>query len=358
MTGASATTSTKPAPLEVRDVSKVYEMGSPLERALGRAKQRLIAVSGVTFSVAPGEALGIVGESGSGKSVTADMVVALQAPSGGSITYGGKNIHELSKQELLAYRRAVQIVFQNPHEALNPTRRIVQSVIEPLQIHGIGTPDERRARAVSVFREVGLAPPEDYLERYPHELSGGELQRVAIARALILDPQLIVADEPTSMLDVSVRAGVLNLLRKLRRDRGLSLVFISHDFSTIRYICDRTAVMHAGEIVEIGPTRDVIDRHYHPYTSALISAVPIPGGGLKRKRVLLSGVRYDPTSDLPGCRFASRCPLKQARCEAENPHLRAVAAGHEAACHLLESVEGDQATEGASSHSTKRPVTT
>lgn len=341
----AATATTEPAPLEVRAVSKVYEMGSPLARALGRVANRLVAVDGVSFAVAPGESLGIVGESGSGKSVTADMVMALQEPTSGTVTYGGRDINELSKEDLLAYRKAVQIVFQNPHEALNPTKRILQSVVEPLQIHHAATHEDHSARAAAVLREVGLAPPEDYLDRYPHELSGGEIQRVAIARALILDPQLIVADEPTSMLDVSVRAGVLNLLRKLRRDRGISLIFISHDFSTIRYICDRTAVMHAGQIVEIGPTRAVIDRHYHPYTTALISAVPIPGGGLRRKRVLLSGSRYDPTSESPACRFASRCPHKFDRCEVENPELRPVAPNHEAACHLLKSVEGADETE-------------
>jgi peptide/nickel transport system ATP-binding protein len=323
------------AALEVSGIRKSYPLGSSVARAFGRKSRELVAVDDLTFSVAPGEALGIVGESGSGKSVTGELILRLQDPSGGHIAYGGRNISELAGDELLSYRRAVQIVFQNPYDALNPTKRIWRSVCEPLDIHKVCPPQEFRARAQSVLDEVGLAPASTYLDRYPHELSGGEVQRVAIARALVLDPDLIVADEPTSMLDVSVRAGVLNLLRDLRRRRALSLVFISHDFSTIRYICDRTAVMQAGEIVEIGPTRDVIDRRYHPYSKALVSALPIPGDGLQRERVVLAGRRHDPTSDWEGCRYAGRCPLHQAVCDTVRPRLVEIAAGHSVRCHVV-----------------------
>ncbi|MGH2946772.1 MAG: ABC transporter ATP-binding protein [Solirubrobacteraceae bacterium] len=329
------------ATLEIQGLTKTYPLGSSVARAIGRRSRTLVAVDGVTFSVAPGESLGIVGESGSGKSVTAEMIVRLQDPTTGSIRYGGRDVGELSGADLLAYRKAVQIVFQNPYDALNPTKRIWKSVTEPLSIHKVCPPEEYRERAAKVLDEVGLAPAGSYLERYPHELSGGEVQRVAIARALVLDPDLIVADEPTSMLDVSVRAGVLNLLRDLRARRQLSMVFISHDFSTIRYICDRTAVMQAGEIVEIGPTRDVIDRRHHPYTKALVSALPIPGDGLQRERVVLSGRRHDPTSSWEGCRYAGRCPHRQPLCDAVRPELVEVAAGHSAACHVMAPAGGE-----------------
>ncbi|MEA2386702.1 MAG: hypothetical protein QOJ22_876 [Thermoleophilaceae bacterium] len=321
--------------LEITNVRKTYPLGSSVARLFGRKSRELVAVDDLSFSVAPGEALGIVGESGSGKSVTGELILRLQEPSGGEIRYGGRDISELARDELLGYRRAVQIVFQNPYDALNPTKRIWRSVSEPLQIHKVCPPEEFRERAERVLDEVGLAPASTYLERYPHELSGGEVQRVAIARALVLDPDLIVADEPTSMLDVSVRAGVLNLLRELRERRQLSMVFISHDFSTIRYICDRTAVMQAGEIVEIGPTRDVIDRRYHPYSQALVSALPIPGDGLQRERVVLAGTRHDPTSDWEGCRYAGRCPLHRAVCDRVRPRLVEVAAGHGVRCHVV-----------------------
>jgi peptide/nickel transport system ATP-binding protein len=323
------------AVLELEAVTKTYPLRSSLARMLGRRSRHLVAVDEISFRVEPDESLGIVGESGSGKSVTAEMIVRLQDPTSGRILYGGQDISALEGRELLAYRRAVQIVFQNPYDALNPAKRIWRSVSEPLDIHRVCPPDDYRSRVVRVLDEVGLAPAASYLDRYPHELSGGEVQRVAIARALILDPQLIVADEPTSMLDVSVRAGVLNLLKELRRHRQLAMVFISHDFSTIRYVCDRTAVMQAGEIVEIGPTRDVIDRRYHPYTQALVAALPIPSDGLQRERVMLSGRRHDPAGDWPGCRYAGRCPHRRAVCDAVRPRLAQVADRHLAACHLL-----------------------
>jgi peptide/nickel transport system ATP-binding protein len=321
--------------LEVDTVVKRFPLGSSVARAFGRSQRELVAVDEVSFTVQPGESLGIVGESGSGKSVTAEMIMRLETPTSGRITYGGADVHAISGDDLRAYRRAVQIVFQNPYDALNPTKRIWRSVAEPLDIHEVCPPEEFRARVTKVLDEVGLAPAVSYLERYPHELSGGEVQRVAIARALVLDPELIVADEPTSMLDVSVRAGVLNLLRDLRQRRGLSMVFISHDFSTIRYVCDRTAVMQAGEIVEIGPTRDVIDRRRHPYSKALIAALPIPGDGLQRERVILHGSRHDPTSDWPGCRYAGRCPLVEAVCETTRPRLAEVSPEHSVACHVV-----------------------
>jgi len=326
--------------LEVDTVVKRFPLGSSVARMFGRSQRELVAVDEVSFTVQPGESLGIVGESGSGKSVTAEMIMRLETPTSGRITYGGADVHTLSGDDLRAYRRAVQIVFQNPYDALNPTKRIWRSVAEPLDIHKICPPEEFRARVTRVLDEVGLAPAVSYLERYPHELSGGEVQRVAIARALVLDPELIVADEPTSMLDVSVRAGVLNLLRDLRQQRGLSMVFISHDFSTIRYVCDRTAVMQAGEIVEIGPTREVIDRRRHPYSQALIAALPIPGDGLQRERVILHGRRHDPTSDWPGCRYAGRCPLVEAVCETVRPRLAELSPEHSVACHVVAAAPG------------------
>lgn len=320
--------------LELEGVTKTFPLSSSVARAVGRRSRELVAVDDLTFSVGPEESLGIVGESGSGKSVTAELILRLQEPTSGCIRYGGRDISELAGEDLLAYRKAVQIVFQNPYDALNPTKRIWKSVSEPLAVHSIGSRENHRTRAAGVLEEVGLAPAGSYLDRYPHELSGGEVQRVAIARALILDPSLIVADEPTSMLDVSVRAGVLNLLRSVRQRRQLALVFISHDFSTIRYICDRTAVMQAGQIVEIGPTADVIDRRHHPYTRALVAALPIPGDGLQRERVILTGPRHDPASAWPGCRYAGRCPHRRGVCDSVRPRLAKVADGHYAACHV------------------------
>jgi oligopeptide transport system ATP-binding protein len=325
-----------PAGLEVRDVRKAFPLGTPLDRLLGRDRGALVAVDGVSFRVAPGDSLGIVGESGSGKSVLAELILRLQDPTAGEIRYRGTAVSGLTGTDLLAYRRAVQIVFQNPYDALNPSARLRESLIEPLKVHRACDPSEYDERARAGLDEVGLRPAATYLERYPHQLSGGEVQRAAIARALMLGPSLIVADEPTSMLDVSVRAGVLNLLRELRASRQLTLVFISHDFSTIRYIATWTAVMQAGEIVEIGPTKEVIGRRLHPYTHALVSAVPIPGDGLKRRRVLLKGPRHDPTSTAPGCRYAGRCPRKQPVCDAERPRLRELRPGHSVACHLVD----------------------
>lgn len=271
--------------LEAVDLVKEYPLGSWISQKLKRGRSVLTAVNGVSFSVEPGTTLGIVGESGSGKSVTAQMIMRLAEPTSGKVFYGGDDVQAMSGGALLEYCRSVQIIFQNPYDALNPARTILQSLLEPLQVHGIGTKGSRPQQARARLIEVGLNPPDMYLARYPHELSGGEVQRAAIARSLMLDPDIIVADEPTSMLDVSVRAGVLNLLRSLRKQRNLGMVFISHDFSTIRYICDWTAVMHSGEVVEMGPTAELIERPRHPYTQTLLSAVPVPGDGLQRERV-------------------------------------------------------------------------
>ncbi|MCW5853374.1 MAG: ABC transporter ATP-binding protein [Anaerolineae bacterium] len=262
--------------LSVRDLKKHFQPRRGFMAALRGGEAPVIkAVDGVSFELKRGQSLGIAGESGSGKTTTARMLLKLVEPTGGEVVFDGDSLRDLDGPDLKAFRRKAQLMFQNPYEALNPRFTIFRSVVEPLLIHAIGSPQERRQRVVDALRQVHLEPVEHYLDKHPHHLSGGQLQRVVLARALILNPIFLVADEPVSMLDVSIRAGILNTIKEMSQRLKLTTLYISHDLSLIQYMCDMTAVMYQGRIVELGPTAQVISDPQHEYTRALIAAVPM-----------------------------------------------------------------------------------
>jgi peptide/nickel transport system ATP-binding protein/oligopeptide transport system ATP-binding protein len=316
----------------VRDLAKHF----PVKRGLlRRTVGQVRAVDGVSFTIASGETLGLVGETGCGKSTTARTVLRLIEPTAGSIMLNGRDITHLGKAALRPCRAEMQIVFQDPFSALNPRMSAGAIVAEPLSVHGVGSAAERKARVAALFERVGLRPGQ--MGSFPHEFSGGQRQRVSIARALALDPTLIVADEPVSALDVSIRAQVVNLLMDLQQEKRLSYLFITHDLAVVEHISHRIAVMYLGKIVELAPSRDLFGSPQHPYTQALLSAVPMPNPRLRRNRRLLPGDIPSPVNPPPGCAFHTRCPSAFARCRIEPPHLREIAPGHVAACHLLDS---------------------
>ncbi|HIH87996.1 TPA: ABC transporter ATP-binding protein [Candidatus Bathyarchaeota archaeon] len=295
------------------------------------------AVDGISFTVPRGSIFGIVGESGSGKTTAGRVVLRLVEPTSGSIYFNGEDITKFDREKMKGLRREMQLIFQDPFESLNPRMTIYEAVVEPLEIHKIGNSDEERRKLVSeALEEVQLIPPEDFLFRFPHELSGGQRQRVAIARALILRPKFIVADEPVSMLDVSIRTEVLNLMLDLQERFGLTYLFITHDLAIARYMSSRVGVMYLGKIIEIGDVRDVLDDPDHPYTQALMAAVPVPDAAKKRGDLPIRGETPQPINLPPGCRFNPRCPYAFDRCFKEEPGLFAVEPGHGAACFLYE----------------------
>ncbi|MFE5829390.1 ABC transporter ATP-binding protein [Streptomyces sp. NPDC056508] len=319
--------------LSVRDLVKTF----PGRRTLGRPAAPVRAVDGVDLDLAAGETLGLVGESGCGKSTTGRMLVRLLEPTSGTVEFGGRDITRLSQRRMRPVRRDLQIVFQDPHASLNPRQTVARIIAEPLLVQGTPAP-AARARAAELLDLVGLRA--EHLDRHPHQFSGGQAQRVGIARALATAPRLIVADEPVSALDVSVQAQVVNLMERLRRELGLALLFIAHDLSVVRRVCDRVAVMYLGRVVEIGDKHEVYDRPAHPYTRALLSAVPLPDPAAERRRerILLLGDPPSPASPPSGCGFHPRCPKAQAVCRTERPPLDAVgAAGRRAACHFPET---------------------
>ncbi|MCT4605316.1 MAG: ABC transporter ATP-binding protein [Marinisporobacter sp.] len=300
-----------------------------------REVKTLKAVDGINIYVNEGETLGIVGESGCGKTTTAKLLLGLYPPTSGKIVLGDRDISKLDKKQLKDFRRKAQMVFQDPYESLNPRFRIKDTIMEPLEIHGIGKDKhERYELAKEILEESGLKPADQFMERFPHEMSGGQRQRVAIARALVLDPAFLIADEPVSMLDVSIRAGILRLLRKMILDKNLAGVVISHDISLVRYTSDRTAVMYLGKIVEQGNTEELIKKRYHPYTQALLEAVPNPDPELKLSLQKIKGEAPNPV-DLPtGCRFHPRCIKCMEICKSVEPKEIDMGHGHKVMCHL------------------------
>jgi oligopeptide/dipeptide ABC transporter ATP-binding protein len=295
------------------------------------------AVDDVSFDLRRGEVLGVVGESGCGKSTLALTLLGLETPTGGSIVFEGQDTAHLSNSAQKEMRRHIQMIFQDPYESLNPLMTIGEIVAEPLTVHKLGgNGDEKRRRVLAALEDAGLKPADRFLDRLPHELSGGQRQRVVIASALVLEPSLLLADEPVSMLDVSIRAEVLNLLADLRRDRAISILFITHDLNTIAALADRIAVMYLGRIVEIGPARQILADPQHPYTKALLSVAPVPNPRLRRERIILQGETPDPVNLPSGCRFHPRCPLAVDECKQVDPSLAAVGVEHEAACIRIE----------------------
>lgn len=315
------------------DLLKVwFEVPRGILAHLFQPESFIKAVDGVSFELARGEILGLAGESGCGKTTTAFTVLSLHEPREGKVFFEGTDLLSLQGQGLKGFRKKVQIIFQDPYQSLNPRFTVMRSVSEPLVIHGVKERGERMEKSIHALRSAGLIPPEDYLERFPHELSGGQRQRIAIARPIVLDPSLLVADEPVSMLDVSVRAGILNLLKRFAKERNMGIIYISHDLGTLRYICDRTAIMYLGRIVEIGRTEEVITRPLHPYTRVLFDAVPETNPQMTRPGADLLGRFIEVERSEFGCRFSPRCPKSIELCSQQEPELRKVGEAHEVAC--------------------------
>ena len=315
--------------LDVRDLKKHFPVKGGL---LGRTTGQVKAVDGVSFTIGAHETLGLVGESGCGKSTVGRLILRLIDPTAGEISLDGNRIDALSRGAMRSQRRGLQVVFQDPYSSLNPRLKAVDIVAEPLHNFESLSRDEMHARVINLFQKVGLR--QDQMTRYPHEFSGGQRQRLVIARALALNPKLIVCDEPVSALDVSVQAQVINLLGDLQQEFGLSYLFIAHDLAVVQHISHRVAVMYLGRIVELADKRTLYAAPKHPYTEALLSAVPVPDPTVQSKRIILSGDMPSPINPPGGCHFHTRCPYAEARCRSETPALREIAPGHFAACHL------------------------
>ncbi len=318
--------------IQVKNLRKLF----PIQKGTiwQREEHFVHAVDDVSFDLHEGEVIALVGESGCGKSTLALTLMRLEEPTSGQVLFAGKDVTHAKGAELKAMRRQIQMVFQDPYESLNPTMTIADIVAEPLVVHGLGRDKkERSVRVLQALEDAGLKPAESFLHRYPHELSGGQRQRVVIAGALVLEPTVLLADEPVSMLDVSIRAEILNLLADLRQTRGISILFITHDLGTVAYFADRIAVMYLGRIVEMGMTQQVLTRPQHPYTKALLSVMPVPNPRLRRERIILKGETPNPINLPSGCRFHPRCPIAQPHCQEIDPAWREMADRHFVACH-------------------------
>ena len=315
--------------LKVDNLRKAFKVSA---NRPGAAKQSLKAVDGVSFEIKSGETLGLVGESGCGKSTTGKLLLRLIEPDSGTIQFDGRDVAGMGHRELTAIRRDMQMIFQDPYSSLNPRMRVGEIIGEPLVVHSLAKGHAIKEQVLKLMQKVGLAP--EHYDRYPHEFSGGQRQRIGIARTLAVQPRLIVADEPVSALDLSIQAQIVNLLKDLQEEFGLTYLFISHDLGIIEHVCDRVAVMYLGRIVEIATAEQLYHQPCHPYTEALLNAVPIPDPQRVRKHQILSGEIPSPINPPTGCHFHPRCPYAQEICRKEYPALTDHAEGHQSACHF------------------------
>jgi oligopeptide/dipeptide ABC transporter ATP-binding protein len=328
--------------LVVEDLKKHFPVtGGLFSRVVGTVR----AVDGVSFHVGEGEVLGLVGESGCGKTTTGRCILRLLEPTGGRVRFAGRDVLGLDRRALRALRREMQIVFQDPYSSLNPRLTVGSMLGEALAIHGLARGARARDRVAELLTLVGLSP--DHARRYPHEFSGGQRQRVGVARALAVNPRLIVADEPVSALDVSIQAQIINLLRDLQRSMGLAYLFVAHDLAVVEHLSDRVAVMYLGRIVEMAAREALYARPRHPYTVALLSAIPVPDPGRRRRpRIVLKGDVPSPAHPPTGCHFHPRCPIAEEICRRESPPLREIEPGHVAACHFAERLVNPEVLRG------------
>jgi oligopeptide/dipeptide ABC transporter ATP-binding protein len=319
----------KPALLEVRNLKKHFHIST-----LNKGEQTVNALNGISFLLHEGETLGLVGESGCGKSTAARTILRLVEPTSGEIFYKNQNLTNMKQNQLRPLRKKIQIIFQDPLASLNPRKRIRNILEEPFDIHGFIDLKEKTERIIWLLEKVGLSP--DQLDKYPHEFSGGQLQRIGIARAIALNPSLIIADEPVSALDVSIRAQIINLLLDLKESMQISYLFISHDMTVVRHFCDRVAVMYLGKIIEIADSDSLYKNPRHPYTEALLAAIPSINPEEKKQGLKIMGDLPSATDIPQGCSFYSRCPIREERCEQSMPQLKEVNSGHQVACFLRE----------------------